>query len=187
MKFSKFEIKELVKAWLAISLVFGIAMTGISPALAIAIPIALLTAGVGFLFHELAHKFVAQRFRCWAEFRADTRFLIISIIIAFFGVVFAAPGAVIVRGANRVQHGKIAVAGPLTNIVLAFLFFLLTFITNEWAIQIGRFGFTINAFLAVFNLLPIPPFDGRAVFVWNKFIWVGSMAMAGITLFFAFF
>ena len=31
--------------------------------------VSILTIGVGFLFHEIAHKLVAQRYGCWAEFR----------------------------------------------------------------------------------------------------------------------
>jgi len=36
----------------------------------IALFISLFTLGIGFLLHELAHKFVAQRYGCFAEFRS---------------------------------------------------------------------------------------------------------------------
>ena len=50
MRFSNYEIKEIVKAWIAVSLIFAIAITGISSKLFVALPLTFLTAGIGFLF-----------------------------------------------------------------------------------------------------------------------------------------
>jgi Zn-dependent protease len=49
--------------------------------------------GTGFMLHELAHKFVAQRYGYWAEYKASPMGLIFTVVMAaMFGFVFAAPG-----------------------------------------------------------------------------------------------
>jgi Zn-dependent protease len=62
---------------------------------------------------------------------------------------------------------KVALAGPLSNISLVVLFGLLAriFISVLNPAVIGLFGFIalLNAFLAVFNLVPIPPLDGSKI------------------------
>ena len=39
-----------------------------------------VTVGSGFLIHELCHKVVAQRYRCWAEFRSDDKMLLMRAV-----------------------------------------------------------------------------------------------------------
>ena len=76
------EESDLFIAWMAISISFAIikiapyGITGpvrsIDPVAAlIAFGIALLTVGIGFILHEMAHKFTAIKFGYWAEFRKD--------------------------------------------------------------------------------------------------------------------
>ena len=166
--FSRIEIGDLLKAWIALSIAFGILLWGLSSfeAFATTFVLAALTAGIGFLFHELAHKITAQHYGCLAEFRAFNPMLILAVLMSFFGFVFAAPGAVIIRGViNREQNGKISLAGPLTNTVLALIFLI---IFQATSFSIAQIGFTINAYLAVFNMLPFGFFDGAKVFRWNK-------------------
>src|SRR5712692_2518689 len=57
----------------------------------------LLVIGTGFLGHELAHKFSAQRYGCWAEFKLWTVGAIMALLFAVISqgnFIFAAPGAV---------------------------------------------------------------------------------------------
>jgi Zn-dependent protease len=53
-------------------------------------------------------------------------------------------------------------AGPASNLLLAVLFaFLLRFkLGGPGLVLLAYYGCTINIFLALFNLLPIPPLDG---------------------------
>ena len=74
----------------------------------------------GFLLHELAHKWMAQKYGCWAEYRGNRNGLLLALLMGAFGFLIAAPGAVMVAGhVTPRQHGHIAAVGPLTNIALA--------------------------------------------------------------------
>ena len=85
IKFSKIEIRDLAKAWIVISIAFAIVLSGgiFGVDFLLNVILAAITVGTGFLFHELGHKFVAQKYGCFAEFRADNYMLFLAIIISF--------------------------------------------------------------------------------------------------------
>lgn len=178
MRFSNIEIKDLAKAWIAISIAFGIVLSR-QLNLINAIIIAGVTVGTGFLFHELGHKFMAQRYRCWAEFRSFDPMLLFAILISFFGFVFAAPGAVMISGyVDMEKNGKISLAGPLVNYILAIIFFVVLQLTG---ITLAVYGFMINSWIGLFNLIPFGNFDGSKILRWNRYVYFG-MVIFGIVL-----
>lgn len=181
---STIELRDLVKAWIVISLAFTILHTGLSlkPVVIIVFIVSALTVGTGFLLHELAHKIVAQKFKCWAEFRAFDLMLLIAIVSSFFGFIFAAPGAVMIRGhITKERHGLIALAGPLTNYLLAGLYFFLVLSPIKLLVFIGTMGFSINVWLGLFNLIPLWNLDGLKILEGNK-VHYGIMVLLGIAL-----
>ncbi len=183
---SEIEIRDIIKGWGAISIAFGILLGGglhFNAEFLSSLLLAAFTVGIGFLFHELGHKVVAQRYGLWAEFRSFDQMLILAIIMSFFGFVLAAPGAVMISGNNVdiKKNGRISVAGPLVNIIIA-----LAFLGLHYAIpsRMTTIGFMVNSWLALFNLLPFGNFDGKKVFVYSKKIW-GSMAVVSAVLVFS--
>jgi Zn-dependent protease len=137
--------------------------------------ISLVTVGTGFVFHELSHKFVAQRYGYWAEFRMWPMGLVLALVTSLLGFIFAAPGATYISGTNitQGQNGRISIAGPLTNVAIAILFSPFLLLNSSDALWlVGFIGVRINVFLAMFNLLPIGPLDGAKVFKWNLPVWV---------------
>ncbi|MBW3003457.1 site-2 protease family protein, partial [Candidatus Woesearchaeota archaeon] len=160
-----------------------------SPGFLVAFALSIVVVGIGFIFHELAHKVLAQRYGCQAEFRSFDMMLIIAILIAFSGFIFIAPGAVMIGGRHisKKENGKISAVGPLTNIILALVFFGLSLIAvGEVLPMIMQYGFILNSLLAVFNMLPFGNFDGIKVFRWNKLIWLGMLIVSGLMFVFSY-
>jgi Zn-dependent protease len=189
MRFSEAEIIDLLKAWIATAIAFGIyfmAAEGVDKFLQV-ILIAACTAGVGFIAHELMHKYAAHRFGVHSEFRSHDGMLVMSIAIAFLGVIFAAPGAVYILGnITRKENGIISAAGPFANMVLVLLFLPLVFSTNDILTEIGSKGMIINAYLGVFNLLPMMDFDGHKILAWSKPVYFGMLIIGGSLLIISF-
>lgn len=130
------------------------------------------------MFHELGHKIAAQRFRCQAEFKADNMMLVLALVMSILGFVFAAPGAVYIKGyINRVQQGIIALAGPLMNLILALAFLPGLFIFEGTLGLLFSYGFIINAWLGLFNMIPVGPFDGTKIYRWNKTVYFSLTAV----------
>ena len=167
---SERELRDILKAWVAVSFAFAIVMGGSSFNFYTRFIIASLTVGTGFLLHELGHKFVAQRYGCFAEFRSFDSMLLLAIAMSFFGFIFAAPGAVMISGRiNETKNGKISAAGPVVNLALAFTFLLLTFLPLSTLFKsLAYYGFVINSWLALFNMIPFWLFDGYKILKWNK-------------------
>lgn len=190
MKFSSKETRDLTFAGIMISLAFAILLAGgfnvFSTGFFTIFIIAFLTAGIGFLLHELMHKYVAQRYKLWAEFRANYKMLWFAIAFAFFGFIFAAPGAVYIKGRiTKEKNGKISLAGPMTNLVLAVIFLiplLLFTFSSQILYAFFSFGLTINSLLAAFNMIPVMPFDGAKIKEWDNG-WYYFTLIAGIGLF----
>jgi len=173
MKFSQIEIEHLLKAWVAISLAFAIILSKgdvFSSVFTTMLIVSGFTVGLGFLLHELGHKFVAQRYRCFAEFRAFNGMLILAVAMSFLGFVFAAPGAVMINGyVNKERNGKISVAGPAVNLGLALIF--LALILTGFVNLFTQYGLLINAWLAAFNMIPFMNLDGKKILNWNKLVY----------------
>ena len=142
------EEADLFVAWMAIALSFTIInitpygilgpVAAITPVNALVyFGIALLTVGIGFILHEMAHKFVAIRYGYWAEFVKDNTMLLVAVVMAaLVGFVFAAPGATIIysrdgTSLSRAQNGIISAAGPVINLVLCGLFAALFFAAGQ--------------------------------------------------------
>ncbi len=182
IRFSKIELRDLFKAWVIISVAVGIVLTGgvLGFKLFTNVLLAALTVGIGFLFHEMGHKIVAQKYGCFAEFRADNYMLFLAIITSFFGIVFAAPGAVWISGhVGKDRNGKIALAGPATNLCLALVLVVLSlFFDGGYIGKIISLGLLVNVWLALFNLLPFWILDGKKILTWDKGVYFGVFALA---------
>jgi Zn-dependent protease len=157
------------------------------------IPQALLAAafgvGIGFLLHELAHKFMAQRYSYVADYEASPMGLMMALGLSLAthgGFVFAAPGAVMIRGKRAYYNpledrywdshqaakelAYISVSGAVVNLVLAVSFLIATFSVAPLVT-----GAHINVFLAAFNMIPFGPLDGAKVWQYNRSLWLTVM------------
>ena len=192
--FSKIEIEHLFQATLAFSVALAfMSVGGIFGALNS--PSAFFMGGLfwmipaapAFIVHELAHKVSARHYGCWAEFRASPGGLRFGVILAaLLGIVFMAPGAVMVMGnTTKNQFGKIALAGPFSNIMLwAFGLGLISLGLESTEFTYRDNGLLyywcwVNVGLGAFNMIPFGPLDGRKVKTWSNtvyWIWVSIFA-----------
>ena len=183
--------------FMAVGGIWGIQDNGFAPwfiQLFLSMPVLLLAVGPAFLLHEIGHKIIAKKNGCWAEFRADPGGLRFGIFISFFtGILFMAPGAVMVAGlVTRRQNGHIAIAGPLVNFGLFLIGIPLwgvilgltgafdadiqgasyivggQLIWQKMLIDAGIFWIGANLVLGLFNMLPFGPLDGNKVKDWNE-------------------
>lgn len=194
------EIKDLVISALALALAFGIALSGgyrafSMPGLLVTVFLmSIVAVSLGFVLHEIGHRFVARRFGYFAEYTMWPTGLILAVVVSFFGFVFAAPGAVMIYPKSdaggrvtltRQKIGLISITGPAMNLSLALVFILLYMAYSDIALLTLLFslGARINTWLAVFNLIPFGPLDGAKIFRWHKGVWLAAIVV-GIGLFF---
>lgn len=176
------ERSDLLIAWLAISVAFSLVFIkgGVTAELFVVyLLVSMFTVGIGFILHEMAHKFTAMKFGFWAEFQKNNLMLLVAVAMAaLVGVVFAAPGATMIYGSyiSREQNGKISAAGPAINLLLCIPFAIILFVSGMISLPIlsrnllsllGMVGLQVNAMLAAFNMLPVSVLDGKKVLAWN--------------------
>ncbi len=145
------------------------------------IPVSFLAIITAFFCHELAHKYMGLKYGFHSEFRMYPTGLLIGLFLGIFtGFVFAAPGAVQIFGMpNREQTGKISLAGPLTNIIVALIFIGIFLVSSGMIENIAFIIAFINSFLAIFNLIPFGVLDGAKIMHWRADIWVLLLIIAG--------
>ncbi len=191
-RFSKVEIRDIVIAVIVLSVAFAILyrnnsiMTyfeyhlGGSMAWIALFATCLVLVFFSFLLHEFGHKFTAQNYGMRSEFRMSPIGLVITILTSAFGFLFAAPGAVVINGyPDKETNGRIGIAGPAVNIVLSAIGIIGCLLTNG-SVAVAFFAMfaSLNAFLAFFNMLPIPPLDGSKIWKWNPVLYVVVFAIA---------
>lgn len=192
--FSRIEVRDIIVAWAALGLAFAISYAsrfdilgtgGVSFAgFGYIFVVSLLTVGPGFVFHELSHKFVAQRYGFWAQFRMWPMGLVLALVTSLLGFIFAAPGATYISGTNisQSENGKISLAGPLTNVAIAAIFLPFLIYGSGIFQDLGAIGVPINIFLALFNMLPLGPLDGAKVFRWSLPAWLAVFIPLAVVL-----
>lgn len=122
-----------------------------------------------------------------------------ALLLLLFGIGWAKPVQVNARYYKNSKWGMalVALAGPMANLLLSlvalilfYLFSLFNFIASYFIADFLFYIAYISVYLAVFNLIPIPPFDGsRILFTflpqkyyfkimqYERYIFIGLMAL----------
>lgn len=131
--------------------------------------------------HEVAHAYAADRLGDPTPRRLGRLTLnpiahldpLGTILLLVFGLGWAKPVPIDPGNFPNWRRGLIVVAaaGPLANVILALLFglpFKLGLLTPVSPFSLGELLLTlviINAVLAIFNLIPVPPLDGSKILI----------------------
>jgi Zn-dependent protease len=151
-------------------------MIGLSPQELLYIAVALVVAAT---IHEFAHAYAAVRLGDPTPKHQGRLTLnplahldpIGSLMIFFVGFGWARPVEINPQNFSDWRRGVmlVAVAGPLANVAAVALLGLPVRLgiamPVDWAVDLWSAMIRINAVLAVFNLLPIPPLDGSRILV----------------------
>ncbi|MEB3772466.1 MAG: hypothetical protein GSR82_02150 [Desulfurococcales archaeon] len=138
---------------------------------------------VGMVIHESAHKYAGRKNGCVSMYVTTTWGVLVTLASGFFPVKLLIPGYTSIACFYRLtSKGEFEISswGPLTNIILAFIGII---VYRLGVYPLFTLGFTgINVWLALFNLLPIPPLDGWKMMKTNITAW-GIMFAVTIVLF----
>jgi len=135
---------------------------------------AIIIIAPAIILHEFGHKFMAIAFGLSAHFNAAYSWLGIAIVLKIlaFPFIFLVPAYVTIMGsATPLQYSLTAFAGPFVNLLIWIGVILFLEYAKLKKLKIKRetlvillFTKKINMFLFIFNMLPIPMFDGYQVF-----------------------
>ncbi len=134
---------------------------------------ACLVAGPAIVLHEIGHKFSALSFGISATLHAPYLWLAAATVLVLikFPIIFFVGGYVEHAGGTWLQNSIISFSGPLINLVL-WLGALAILKNKKFSRKINKkyiplvyLTKQINMFLFIFNMLPIPGFDGYAFFL----------------------
>jgi len=130
---------------------------------------AIAAVAPGIVLHEFGHKFVAMAFGLSATFNADYTFLALGVILKLvnFPFLIIVPAYIAISGSpTYLQSAIISFAGPAVN---GLIWLICKYAVDQK--KLSRNGQIIlmitqrlNGFMFLFNMLPIPGFDGFQVY-----------------------
>lgn len=129
----------------------------------------IIVAAPAIVLHEFAHKFVAIAFGAQTQLQAPIMWyaIVILMIMLRSPFVFFVGGFVEIRGIlTPLESATISFVGPLTNLILWGGFYLAMKSKSKFVkknIETFAMMKKINMFLFIFNMIPIPGFDGYGV------------------------
>jgi len=124
----------------------------------------IIIAAPAVVLHELSHKFMAMSFGATATLHAPYSMYAIVILMKLvnFPLMFFVGGYVSHTALPALQSSFVALAGPLINLLIWLVILLLvkTSSVNKKYYNILVPAAKLNMFLFIFNMIPIPGFDG---------------------------
>jgi len=151
-----------------------------------------IIASIAVIPHELAHRWSARKMGCYSRYVLSPFGLLLTLITAipFIPFKIIMPGFTLVTPRTYDPYylkrvmGITSYMGPLTNILfsVASLALLTVFLKigylNPLLYVFLLLSTRLNAWVAFFNLLPVPPLDGSKIITWNTPLWIATFLLA---------
>jgi Zn-dependent protease len=146
--------------------------------------ITLILVAVALAVHEIAHRAIALWLGYRSQYKAWLLGLVLGLVVAFVSngtLVFIAAGSLIITHLEIHRLGKahyelsykhlgwIAMSAPIANMLFAVLLKSLEMGTG---LSIFHKAMMINIWIALFDMVPIPPFNGSRTFFGSRFIYI---------------
>lgn len=130
--------------------------------------LSIIAVAPAIILHEMAHKFLAIGFGMNATFHAAYIWLLIGLALSMtnLGIVFFVPAFVSISPGTPLQTALTAGAGPFMNLILwigALLALKYKLVKKRYFLAL-HLTKQVNMFLFIFNMIPIPMFDGAKFF-----------------------
>ena len=130
---------------------------------------AVMATAPAIILHEFGHKFVAMAFGLNAVFNAAYGWLGFGMLLKILntGLIFFVPAYVSITGnASPLVYSGVAFVGPGVNLILwlGSGYILKKNLVNKKYHSLLYLTKQINMLLFIFNMLPIPMFDGFKVY-----------------------
>lgn len=193
-RYAPFTRKEL--GWLALSILIMMFIVGFDDGLpefnlahySANMLLSLIAVLVAVIVHESSHRIVAPNLGYKLEFRPFFFGLLGGLILSFMSygkIIFLAYGSFYLNIMEKhrlgyfrhyvgfFDNGKVAVAGPIANLIAAMIFKSMLFLPEA---LVSKLVF-VNVLFAITNMLPIPPLDGAHVMFSTKTLYPFAMAM----------
>ena len=150
------------------------------------IPVVLATAIIVDLVKDLLRSIIARGQGVWSEYRlwyfGTIMFLVSSIV---FKAPFASPSRIIHHSQKFTKRsvGLVSLTAVVVPLAFGAIFYML--FVNGFTL-IGNMGLIICLTMAFFDIIPIPPMNGKDIYDWSKVLWlilfIASFALYALCL-----
>ena len=139
---------------------------------------------ITYAVREFAHRTVAVWLGYRSQFKTWILGLVVGLIIVFLfrgKLLFIAPGALVITHLPYHRLGKayheismkhlgwIAMSAPIANMFFAIILKVIFVATQSEAVYVAMM---INIWIALFDMVPIPPFNGSRTFFGSRYIYI---------------
>ena len=159
--------------------------------------IAIVLVAVAMAVHELAHRTIAVWLGYRSQYKAWILGLVIGLVLIFVSngrLFFVAAGTLVIThlefhrlgkgyyALNYKHLGWIAMSGAIANMLFAVIL-KSVYIGTGWPLL--EKAISINMWIALYDMLPIPPFNGSRTFFGSRFVYmfvVGALIGCAVLL-----
>lgn len=130
---------------------------------------------VGFVSHEYMHRYLSRKYHMVSRYTANVLGVLITLVSALLPIKLLMPGYVKTWALGPTSRKGIlysVAGGPITNIVIALALFVASFaFSSTFYFNFLRTVGWVNAYISLFNLIPIPPLDGDKIIRLDIVLW----------------